>query len=59
MNEFTVYFKLFSRKFKTTVLAETPQQAEQIVRDELTVLKIDRKSDPAVEYLKKYVRKKN
>lgn len=40
MTNYTVFFELFGKKMKTTVLADSPEQAKQKVKDRIIFHKI-------------------
>ena len=41
MNNYTLYFSLYGKKMKTTVSANSEQEAKQIVKDKIVFHKIE------------------
>lgn len=47
MINYTVYFEIFGKRMKTTVLAETEDKAIEIVKKKLTIHKVEKTKNDA------------
>jgi hypothetical protein len=45
MKKFTIYFELFGKKMKTTVLSDTEENAKKQVKDKIIFHKIEKESE--------------
>ena len=56
MREYTIYFEFFGKRFKTTVFAESRDDAKQKVFDRVNFIRINEQPDDAMlEYLMKKI----
>lgn len=44
MNEYTIYFEIYGKKMKTKVLANTKEEAKEIIRSKIIFHKIENES---------------
>jgi len=51
MTDYTIYFSLYGKKMKTTVTADSEEQAKNIVKDKIVFHKITRPPDQVLKDL--------
>ena len=52
MNKYMIYFEIFGKKMKTEISAASKEEAKRIMKDKIIFHKIEKISDPTVDYLK-------
>ena len=45
MRNYTVYFELFGKKMKTTLIAKNEEEAKEIIKNKIKFYKVEKKSD--------------
>jgi len=55
MKEYTVYFEIFGKKMKTTVMAFNEEQAKAFVKNKIVFHKVEKvKEDPFFDFLNRF-----
>ena len=52
MNKYLIYFEIFGKKMKTEIMARDREDAKRKMKEKIIFHKIEKTSDPTVDYLK-------
>ena len=59
MNKYLIYFEIFGKKMKTEIMARDREDAKRKMKEKIIFYKIEKISDPTVDYLKNIFRIKD
>ena len=59
MNKYLIYFEIFGKKMKTEIFAASKEEAKRKMKEKIIFHKIEKISDPTVDYLKNIFRIKD
>ena len=59
MNKYLIYFEIFGKKMKTEIMARDREDAKHKMKEKIIFHKIEKISDPTVDYLKNIFRIKD
>lgn len=59
MNKYLIYFEIFGKKMKTEIMARDREDAKRKMKEKIIFHKIEKISDPTVDYLKNIFRIKD